>query len=338
MSAEPLSIPTPVGGLPNDTDRIPSIVFVLAWAALLPFVIRRFTDPQRRTTVLIGACILVVLGITLYTIRAVQAFVPDRRASKDLLSLMQGMLANGFVTLTTDALPLITAIVKNAKRPLPDPEAVASGPAQAKPKKKYTPVELFAIVVAVHVIATPAILGGVHGAIYKSALKKQATANALQGLRYASAVLTFIPVVIMAGVAVHALLRLPRVDRGACLHFLALLSLITIMIIYRFIVMTNHIPALLYAGPGSLSSTTAKTLFYVLHCLPEWLATASVLIPDTQTAFGAKPTWPGRKKRHLDVQPRVSSDSFSREPEAEYVEMAPNDSSTQVDKFKSLQR
>ncbi|EJD46153.1 hypothetical protein AURDEDRAFT_184470 [Auricularia subglabra TFB-10046 SS5] len=337
MSSNPLSIPTPFGGVPNDADRIPSIVFALAWAALLPFVARRFIVPQRRTVLLIGACIMVVLNMTLYSIRALQAFVPSQRASRNLLVFMQGMLANGFATLTTDALPLIQAIVKNAKKPLPDPEA-ATSPQQAKPKKKYTPFELLAIVLVVTYIALPGTLAGTHGGLYKSALKKQATADAVQGMRYASAVLTFIPVVVMAGVALHALFWLPRVDRAACLHFLALLSLITIMIIYRFIVMRNHISNLLYTGPGSLTSTTAKALFYVLHSLPEWIATASVVIPDTQTAFGAKPVWPGRKKQQLDAQPGARRESFTREPEAEYVEMAPNDSSTQVDKVKPVGR
>jgi len=50
MSAPPeLKVPTPMGGIVQDLDFAPSIVFVLHYAALLPFIVWRFVRADRRT-------------------------------------------------------------------------------------------------------------------------------------------------------------------------------------------------------------------------------------------------------------------------------------------------
>lgn len=53
--------------------------------------------------------------------------------------------------------------------------------------------------------------------------------------------------------------------------------------------MKNRIPELLYTGEGSLQSRTAKICFYVLHCVPEFAASALLLVPNTRNDFQTGP-------------------------------------------------
>lgn len=50
--------------------------------------------------------------------------------------------------------------------------------------------------------------------------------------------------------------------------------------------MWNTTPSLEYMGPGSLTSVGAKAAFYVLHCLPEWVAIACLLALPIRNIYG----------------------------------------------------
>ena len=62
-----------------------------------------------------------------------------------------------------------------------------------------------------------------------------------------------------------------------------------IVSVYRLVVMGDTIPDFLYTGPGSQESTTAKALFYVFHCLPEWMGAALLVVPNTRKCFNSGP-------------------------------------------------
>ena len=53
--------------------------------------------------------------------------------------------------------------------------------------------------------------------------------------------------------------------------------------------MHNSTDSLLSRGPGSLSSPTAKALFYVFHMLPEWMASVILLGLNARMIFETGP-------------------------------------------------
>ncbi|EJD46151.1 hypothetical protein AURDEDRAFT_164811 [Auricularia subglabra TFB-10046 SS5] len=280
-----LRIPTPVGGVPNDTDRIPSVVFAAAWGALLPFIVRRITL-RKSTVLLIGVCIIILINLVMYSLRAAQAFGQIKRTSTGYLIFLQGALASGYCSLMTDSIMLLKTIVDNAKVAPVDPEAAGS-PQVANRKTRPGPLQLAGIALAVTYFSAPGTLAGVQAGFYRSGRKDQSKADALQGMRYASAVLALLPLLAMAGIAVYSYFSLPSIDKAACMRFIAAVSLCSVLAVYRLIAMSNHIPAIDFTGAGSLSSPVAKALFYLFHCLPELLAAALMLIPGVPTTEAA---------------------------------------------------
>ena len=56
--------------------------------------------------------------------------------------------------------------------------------------------------------------------------------------------------------------------------------------IYRLAVMWRRSPSLDSTAPGTLNSPGAKASFYILHCLPEWLAIVTLLSCNVRKTFG----------------------------------------------------
>ncbi|EJD46152.1 hypothetical protein AURDEDRAFT_124268 [Auricularia subglabra TFB-10046 SS5] len=318
-----LRIPTPVGGVPNDIDRIPSIVFAVAWGALLPFAVRRITL-RKSTVLLIGPCVLLLTNLVMYSLRAAQAFGHIKSTSTGFLIFIQGELASGYCSLMTDSIMLLKAIVDNARVAPIDPEA-AESPQAASRKTRYTPLQLAGIALAVLYFAAPGTLAGVQSGFYSSGQETQSSADAIQGMRYASAILALIPLLVMAGITVYSYVSLPRIDKAACRRFIYTVSLCTVIAVYRLVVMSNHVPAIAYTGHGSLTSPAAKTIFYILHSAPEVLAAALMIISSVPTTevvkrrAGASPSHPMRADRLHPV-----------ERPAEYIEMAGSESTAQL--------
>ena len=50
--------------------------------------------------------------------------------------------------------------------------------------------------------------------------------------------------------------------------------------------MANYTDALLSTAPGSLNSSGAKALFYVLHILPEWIAGTLLVSVNVKGIYG----------------------------------------------------
>lgn len=319
-----LRIPTPVGGIPNDTDRIPSVVFAIAWAALLPFAVRRIIR-RKSAVLLIGPCVLLVINTIMYCLRAAQAFELIKPTSTGFLIFMQGELANGFCSLMTDFIPLLKTIIDNAKVAPVDPEAQGS-PQAANRKTRYTPLQLAGIALAVTYFAAPGTLAGVQGGFYRSGQKNQRSADAIQGMRYASVVLALLPLLVMAGVAIYNYISLPRIDKTACMRALTAISLCCVLAVYRLVAMSNHVPAIAFTGAGSLTSPVAKTLFYLFHCAPEVLAAALMLIPSVPTTDATK-----RRVQSSHASHPMRADRLRPgERPAEYVEMAGSESTAQL--------
>lgn len=59
-----------------------------------------------------------------------------------------------------------------------------------------------------------------------------------------------------------------------------------IVAIYRFVVLSDTTPDLVFTGPGSLNTTREKILFYVLHAAPEFHAAAVLMSIDVRRIYG----------------------------------------------------
>lgn len=86
--------------------------------------------------------------------------------------------------------------------------------------------------------------------------------------------------------------------------------------------MQNTVDSVLSRGPGSLSSPTAKALFYVFHMAPEWIATAILLGCNTRKIFATGPfgDWRGadpkeKKKKKKGNEEKGESSTTSSLPE-----------------------
>ena len=81
--------------------------------------------------------------------------------------------------------------------------------------------------------------------------------------------------------------------------------------VYRLIVMRNKTPSLESTGPHSLNSTVSKTLFYIFHVSPEFLAALIIFAVNVRDVFG---TGMYGDYRHKDPKPKTEADPSSGSP------------------------
>jgi hypothetical protein len=121
--------------------------------------------------------------------------------------------------------------------------------------------------------------------------------------RYVSSAVALFFIVLTGTSVIWAYNKLPRVMRKAVLMILAVCTLMvsikvlvtrwvihhsfqSTIAIYRLSVMYNWTDSLLSAGPNTLNSPRAKAAFYVLHALPEWLASFVLFCTNVRQVFG----------------------------------------------------
>jgi hypothetical protein len=80
----------------------------------------------------------------------------------------------------------------------------------------------------------------------------------------------------------------------------------TVIAVYRLAIMWHRTPSLDSTEPGTLNSPGAKASFYILHVLPEWIASAVLLGFNTRKIFatGAFGDWRGVDDRPKDIERR----------------------------------
>ena len=73
--------------------------------------------------------------------------------------------------------------------------------------------------------------------------------------------------------------------------------------VYLLAVMWRRSPSLDSTAPGTLTSPGAKASFYVIHCLPEWLAATTLLSCNVRKTFGTGlfGDWRGVDDRPKDI-------------------------------------
>ncbi|KAF5328866.1 hypothetical protein D9619_011724 [Psilocybe cf. subviscida] len=100
--------------------------------------------------------------------------------------------------------------------------------------------------------------------------------------------------------AVWGYTKLPRVNRMGCVVFMVLISLTSIVGVYRLTVMRLRTDSL--QVPGPLSTAWAKTAFYVFHIVPEWLFILILFSVNTRRIFGTGPWGDYRGKDETEKQ------------------------------------
>ncbi|KZW01307.1 hypothetical protein EXIGLDRAFT_603040 [Exidia glandulosa HHB12029] len=327
-----MHIPTPVGGTPLHVDGVPSIIFAVAYGLLFPFILARMFRPGRRSILLVGTSVFAIERVVVYALRATQAYNPAKQTSGGLLIYLQLSFAQGYITMAQDTVPLLRVLLVHATNP-PDvieprhedgAETVVDPTDQ--PRTRFWVRRASDILNLSFMAAT--IPNGVQGAKYKDALHDQRSADKLQRFRYASTSVTVVLMLIIAMWTLCAYFRMANVRRAACaISILTAISLQLPVAINRLAVMHYTIPDLLFTGPGSQQSSGAKALFYVFHCLPEWLAAALLVLPNTRQLFRTGP-W-GDWRGH-DGQKGCAEARKERREEREGKRLAITNTSSQV--------
>ncbi|KAJ2919926.1 hypothetical protein MD484_g434, partial [Candolleomyces efflorescens] len=312
-----MPFPAPVGGLVLPSDLAPSIVFAVLYALLLPLVAYRIFDRRSRTLLLLGTIIFSVERIVIFSLRAAQSQKVSMQLSNGLLKYMQVSFAVGFIGIANDLVNLLRCLLVNPTYGLEKwEEAPASntkessfqtpGPGdEDRPKerfwlRRYSDFTNLAFMAA-------SIPGGIGGAQFKREdFADDAKADKAMNFRYAStSVGLFLMFMIQAG-AIWSRRKQRRHSEKAISMILAVSLLTTVIAVYRLSIMWHRSPSLESTEPGTLNSPGAKASFYILHVLPEWIASAVLLSFNTRKTFGtgAFGDWRGADDRPKDIERR----------------------------------
>jgi len=264
--------------------------------------------------------------IVIYSLRATQARNATKRLSPGLLTYQQISFGLGYIGIANDMINIIRCMLVNttfsietyyqapASKDAPlipkdgenniqayhkgSGEFLISGwqrerftgkPREGDPdyaKRRATFRRLTGIAGLLFLAATvPGIIAHQH---FGNLLKNTSQANSDYKLRYASSAVALLFILLTAAATVWAYVKLPRVRPKAVSMMLAICTLMTVISIYRLSVMYNWTDSesFLSTGPNTLNSSGAKAAFYILHALPEWLATVLLFSTNVRMVFG----------------------------------------------------
>ncbi|EMD37499.1 hypothetical protein CERSUDRAFT_136100 [Gelatoporia subvermispora B] len=302
-SSGTFEFPSPVGGIPLSIDFAPSIIFAILYAAVLPLFAYRMINKTSRTYVLIGCLFFCVERVVVFSFRAEESHDTQDGTSNFFLTYMQTTWGVGFITIAQDWIIVLRAFLVNStkksseadvfdvssqsdiERPLTADASELGYPTPShrvginEENSPETARERFLIrrILGFGSLALFAtnIIDTVAGALYWNALKSAGAARSTQQLRYVGTGLAFFYIFLMFCAALWACFT-NRVPRRPALYHAAVSALLIIIAVYRLVVMRFQTTSLLSTAPGSLNSDTSKTSFYILHVLPEWIATVMV--------------------------------------------------------------
>ncbi|KAJ3529946.1 hypothetical protein NM688_g7781 [Phlebia brevispora] len=296
------AFPAPIGGVPFNSDLAPSIVFVVAYAAVIPLGLYRIIQTKSRTLCTLSTVFFVVERLVTYSLRASAAHTRSQDTSRGLTRYWQSTYGIGYLSIFSSIAAIIHSLLVNATFGVPSAPASESDldaekdqplvtqqthsvPTEGdQPRARYW-YRRICISLSLSSLIT-LILGIVSGVEYPSAESNPKTANAVEGLRYTTTGMAFIQILIFQGLSVWGYLRVPRISRSGALTMAVLCALLNVVSIYRLVVMHNKTPSLTSTGPGSLNSMTSKATFYIFHVLPEWLAATTLLAINVRQTFG----------------------------------------------------
>ncbi|KAK2467872.1 hypothetical protein APHAL10511_000167 [Amanita phalloides] len=345
--------PTPVGGTPLPADFAPCVLFAVLYGILSPLVIFRLLDRRSRTVLLIGTAIFAIERIVIYSLRATQAQNEHKRLSPGLLTYMQISFGLGYIGIANDMVKILRCLLVNTtfgintyEQAPPASDAPLGAGDDEIPQKSYrkglfqgwrrdrfvgqpsesdldypqrrTAFRRLADLGSLLFLAAtvPGILAHQH---FGNVLKDQKQANNIYKLRYASAGVALLFILLTGGSSIWAYVKLPRVRTKAVLMILTVCILMGTITTYRLSVMYDWTDSLLATGPNTLNSSGAKAAFYVLHALPEWLASLILFCTNVRQVFGTGPFGDWRRADETEEQ-RAKREEKRRKREEKAME------------------
>ncbi|KAG8939603.1 hypothetical protein FRC04_006119 [Tulasnella sp. 424] len=302
MSDQPQhSIPSLVGGFPTQADFVPSILFAVAYGlSIIPFIIR-FMNPNSRTyTFAIGTLAYSVERVVVWSIRASQSHDHHlgETLSKGRLVYQQVSFALGFIGFGTDCVAFMRAALVNTT--LEDPKRGSVDKARARFWSRRA-ADLAGLVWMIS-----SVPGGVGYSKMPRSFDHPEDADKLFRLRYVSASAALFLFVFYIVVLRYIRNRIEWLDKRAVDCTCGILSLASVVAIYRLTVLHNRTSVLnvlpstppLYP-PGSLTTTASKATFYIFHALPELIIAWFILSLNLRALFNTGPfgDWRGSDER-----------------------------------------
>ncbi|KAH9831253.1 uncharacterized protein C8Q71DRAFT_311686 [Rhodofomes roseus] len=325
MSAEPTKFPSPIGGVPNQHDLAPAVVFAVAYAITIPLVVYRLTSKKSRNIFCIATAVFAIERVVDFSFRAVEAEKPNLRTTSFWVNWLQSAYTMGFISIAGDvgniarvfllkstrgsdpsasaAAPSLDLLASSGtdadeERPAGTPKAEGSAAAsmtmfdvreaevlEDEPKRR-TLIERWGLVTLLMRL-TALALGGVYSGFYFGGTTDHSKAVTAQQTRYASDIIMVVYLQLVIAVLLWAYLTRPkRVARRPTLFLVAICLLLDIPAIYRLAAMANYTDSLLSMAPGSLNGPHAKAVFYVLHIAPELFAGTLLMSVNVREVYG----------------------------------------------------
>ncbi|KAF9462286.1 hypothetical protein BDZ94DRAFT_1166123 [Collybia nuda] len=304
-----MSFPSPIGGTSFPADFAPSILFAVLYALLVPLMLYRVYDKRSRTTLLIGSVIFGVERVVIFSLRAAQSHNESKRLSKGLLTYMQISFGMGFIGIANDLVNIMRILLVNASY---GSETYVQSPASIRktaqsediiprhhsgdfegeppsgtpdhPRQRFWSRRFSDFTNLAFFAAT--VPGIIANSRFSSVLHNPRVAARTMRLRYVSCGVALFLTSILAVAAFWARVKLARASRRGTLVMFGLTFLLSIIAVYRLAVMFHTTTELGSTAPGSLNSPGAKASFYILHVLPEWLATATLFTFNIRRMYG----------------------------------------------------
>ncbi|KAG9095890.1 hypothetical protein FS749_009527 [Ceratobasidium sp. UAMH 11750] len=244
------------GGIPTKSqDLAPSIIFIIAYACLIPLAIFRLAKKESRSTTLIRPAVFVLVRLATYIMRAVQA---GGNYGETLFIVEQVFLLAGFPIICEAILTLLEYHITRTH----------TSPKQGQITQRVIRVLRLALVAAL-------IVGIVAGTQYSSDLSDPSKLSGLRTLRNVN-----------AGLCLGIVLGVIFVVLVAQFHK-NLPIRPTIMLVFMagcLVVAGSYRLAMIHTTSPPLAAST-KAKFYVLLSLMEWLVTATLFVLNARTLF-----------------------------------------------------
>ncbi|KAF9522656.1 hypothetical protein CPB83DRAFT_864127 [Crepidotus variabilis] len=305
-----VSFPAPVGGTPLTIDFAPSIVFSALYGLLIPLMVYRMCGRRSRTTLLIGTLSFVVERCAIFGLRAWQSRNEKSRQESGLLDYMQISFAMGSIGIANDLVAIVRCLLVNPtygfKRFPESPAAktkeyVVSPPVDGTndmPRTRFRMRRLSGILGMLYLASMiPCVIA--NSAFYRT-LQQQYWADRVYELRLASSAIGILLAVSLFTSVLWGKRKLERISIRGVVVASVLVALITIISVYRLIVMPLRVTSL--SDPVRTNTSSGKAAFYVFHVLPEWLSSVILFGAQTRKIFGTGPCGDVRSKDETEEQ------------------------------------
>ncbi|KAF9522658.1 hypothetical protein CPB83DRAFT_822578 [Crepidotus variabilis] len=311
-----VSFPAPVGGTPLPVDFAPSVLFAVLYGLLIPLEAYRLFHRRSRTTLLIGTVAFAIERIVIFSLRAAQSRNEKRRFSNGLIDYMQASFALGSIGIASDLVNIVRCLLVNPTYgPARFEECAAArtkecmmeppveGVHEDMPKQRFW-IRRFTDFYGLAFLAStvPGIIANTH---FHKAIDSQKEADNIYKLRVVSSSVCIVLTIGLLASVVWGKMNLHRISLRGVKVITTVILLVNVIAVYRLAVMPLRENSL--TDPIRLNTPGGKAAFYLLHVLPEWLATATLFGINVRKTFGTGPfgDWRGHDETEKEKKKRL---------------------------------